>query len=137
MTNKLYQLMNWPKIEEIIYSECDNPHELLGPHRAGKQTLVQAYFPGAEQAQIVFEGTGQRVELELADEDGFFAALLPQRALAAEIFVSEGERRSRLPLPGEREGRQRERPRRGIPLRASDYRERYGQVPKRHPLYHL
>lgn len=23
MTNKLYQLMNWPKIEEIIYSECD------------------------------------------------------------------------------------------------------------------
>ena len=45
MTNKLYQLMNWPKIEEIIYSECDNPHELLGPHRAGKQTLVQAYFP--------------------------------------------------------------------------------------------
>nr|WP_300797297.1 1,4-alpha-glucan branching protein GlgB [uncultured Acetatifactor sp.] len=79
MTNKLYQLMNWPKIEEIIYSECDNPHELLGPHRAGKQTLVQAYFPGAEQAQIVFEGTGQRVELELADEDGFFAALLPRK----------------------------------------------------------
>ena len=79
MTNKLYQLMNWPKIEEIIYSECDNPHELLGPHKAGKQTLVQAYFPGAEQAQIVFEGTGQRVELELADEDGFFAALLPRK----------------------------------------------------------
>ncbi|MCI9651360.1 MAG: hypothetical protein HFH98_05750 [Lachnospiraceae bacterium] len=79
MTNKLYQLMNWPKIEEIIYSECDNPHELLGPHRAGKQTLVQAYFPGAEQAQIVFEETGQRAELELADEDGFFAALLPRK----------------------------------------------------------
>ena len=79
MTNKLYQLMNWPKIEEIIYSECDNPHELLGPHKVGKQTLVQAYFPGAEQAEIVFEGTGQRVELELADEDGFFAALLPQK----------------------------------------------------------
>lgn len=79
MTNKLYQLMNWPKIEEIIYSECDNPHELLGPHKAGKQTLVQAYFPGAEQAEIVFEETGQRAELELADEDGFFAALLPQK----------------------------------------------------------
>ena len=33
MTNKLYKLMNWAKIEEITYSECDNPHELLGPHK--------------------------------------------------------------------------------------------------------
>mgnify|MGYP000106677227 FL=1 len=23
MTNKLYKLMNWPQIEEITYSECD------------------------------------------------------------------------------------------------------------------
>ena len=76
MTNKLYQLMNWPKIEDIIYSDCDNPHELLGPHKAGKQFLIQAYFPGAVQAQIVFEATGEQVEMEQADEDGFFAVLL-------------------------------------------------------------
>ena len=76
MTKKLYNLMNWPKIEEIIYSESDNPHELLGPHKAGNQTLVQAYFPGARKAVIVFEGSGETVEMELADEDGFFAALV-------------------------------------------------------------
>ena len=31
MDNKLYKMMNWPRIEEIIYSEEDNPHEVLGP----------------------------------------------------------------------------------------------------------
>ena len=44
MTNKLYKLMNWAKIEEITYSECDNPHELLGPHKQGSKMLVQAFF---------------------------------------------------------------------------------------------
>ncbi len=55
MTNKLYKLMNWPKIEEIIYSECDSPHEILGPHKAGNQVLIQAYFPGAEAVSVVFD----------------------------------------------------------------------------------
>ena len=47
MNKKLYKLMNWADIEEIIYSECDHPQDLLGPHKAGNNTLVQAYFPGA------------------------------------------------------------------------------------------
>ncbi|MCI9337252.1 MAG: 1,4-alpha-glucan branching protein GlgB [Lachnospiraceae bacterium] len=89
MTNKLYQLMNWPKIEDIIYSECDNPHELLGPHKIGKQTLVQAYFPGAEQAKIVFEETGEQVEMEQADEDGFFAALLSRKEKELPVYHYE------------------------------------------------
>ena len=96
MDKKLYGLMNWPKIEEIIYSECDNPHELLGPHKSGKQTLVQAYFPGAVQADIIFDRSEkeegqhsaeekpmeetQAVRMELADEDGFFAALVSKKA---------------------------------------------------------
>ncbi len=79
MTQKLYNLMNWPKIEEIIYLECDNPHEVLGPHKAGNQTLVQAYFPGAAEVSVVFGESGKSVQMELADEDGFFAALLPEK----------------------------------------------------------
>ena len=59
MNNRLYKLMNWPKVEEIIYSECDNPHALLGPHKSGSQTLVQAYFPEAVKAAIVFNETGE------------------------------------------------------------------------------
>ena len=78
MTKKLYKLMNWPVIEEIIYSESDNPHATLGPHKVGNQTLVQAYFPGAKKVAIVYEQTEETVQMELADEDGFFAALLPE-----------------------------------------------------------
>ncbi len=77
MNNRLYKLMNWPKVEEIIYSECDNPHALLGPHKSGNQTLVQAYFPEAVKAAIVFNETGETFQMERADDDGYFAALLP------------------------------------------------------------
>ena len=77
MTKKLYKLMNWPVIEEIIYSESDDPHATLGPHKAGSQTLVQAYFPGAKKVSLVYEKTGESVAMELADGDGFFAVLLP------------------------------------------------------------
>ena len=41
MDNKLYKLMNWPRVEGIIYSEEDNPHEILGPHAVSKNTLFQ------------------------------------------------------------------------------------------------
>ena len=74
--------MNWAKIEEITYSECDNPHELLGPHKQGSKMLVQAFFPGAEKVTIHWKKTGQvgeaflaDVPMELADEEGYFAAL--------------------------------------------------------------
>ncbi|MCX4306184.1 MAG: 1,4-alpha-glucan branching protein GlgB [Acetatifactor sp.] len=94
MNNRLYKLMNWPKIEEIIYSECDAPHELLGPHKAGSQTLVQAFFPGAKEAAIVMEGTEEPVRMERADEDGYFAVLLPMPVKEVPVYhyvVMDGE----------------------------------------------
>ena len=41
MNDKLYKLMNWRDIEEIVYSESDDPHRLLGAHRAGSKLLIQ------------------------------------------------------------------------------------------------
>ncbi len=79
MTDKLYKLMNWPKIEEIIYGECDDPHALLGPHKSGTQTLLQAYFPGAREVKVQWdapEGYKEK-KMDLADEEGYFAVLLP------------------------------------------------------------
>ncbi len=76
MTNKLYKLMNWPAIEEIIYSEASNPHALLGPHTVGNNTLFQAFFPGAQKVQIQFVENMTEKDMEMADEDGFFALLL-------------------------------------------------------------
>ncbi len=82
MNKKLYKLMNWADIEEIIYSECDHPQDLLGPHKHGSNTLVQAYFPGAEAVSIKWvaaNGSSQITPMEVADEDGYFAVLLPEK----------------------------------------------------------
>lgn len=81
MNNKLYKLMNWPVIEEIIYSESDNPHATLGPHTIGGQTLLQAYFPGAEAVSVYLAAEDALRKMEKADEDGFFARLIPWRVI--------------------------------------------------------
>lgn len=75
MNNRLYKLMNWPRIEAIIYSEEDKPHELLGPHMTGKSVLFQAFFPGAESVKLmVGEEAGKK--MEMVDEEGYFACLV-------------------------------------------------------------
>ena len=88
--------MNWAKIEEITYSECDNPHELLGPHKQGSKMLVQAFFPGAEKVTIHWKKTGQvgeaflaDVPMELADEEGYFAALINAGKMAPYEYLVE------------------------------------------------
>lgn len=93
MDKKLYKLMNWPAIEEIVYSECDNPHAILGPHKAGNQTLVQTFIPGAKEVILFWmqsekdRETGKNsvvsydTKMEEADENGFFCALVPAKKL--------------------------------------------------------
>lgn len=87
MTNKLYKLMNWPAIEEVIYSEASNPHGILGPHASGSGTLLQAFFPGAESVQVQFLHDMSEKEMELADEDGFFALYLPKKKIGAYQYI--------------------------------------------------
>ena len=52
MDKKLYKVMNWPLIEEIVYSESADPHRILGTQKAGSNTLVQAFFPNAKEAYV-------------------------------------------------------------------------------------
>ncbi len=69
--------MDWAGIEEITYSESDHPHDILGAHKAGSSILVQAYFPGAASVTILPKNGEKTYPMELADENGFFAALVP------------------------------------------------------------
>ncbi len=73
MDNKLYKMMNWPEIESVIYSECDHPHEILGKHSAHGGSLIQCYFPEAKKVFINIKESGIKFEMQLADEEGFFA----------------------------------------------------------------
>lgn len=87
MTKKLYKMMNWPVIEEIIYSESQDPHATLGPHVQGNGTLIQAFFPGAQKVTLQLTKDMSEKEMELADDDGFFAVWLPTKNVGEYQYI--------------------------------------------------
>ena len=87
MTKKLYKMMNWPVIEEIIYSESQDPHATLGPHVQGNGMLIQAFFPGAQKVTLQLTKDMAEKEMELADDDGFFAVWLPVKNVGAYRYI--------------------------------------------------
>lgn len=98
MDKKLYKLMNWPLIEEIVYSESSDPHRILGTQKAGSQTLVQAFFPNCKEVYVhwvqkekdkdtgKFSNYAYDLKMEQADEVGFYAALIPAKKIDSYRF---------------------------------------------------
>ena len=89
MNKKLYKLMNWPEIEEIIYSESDNPHKILGAHVVGNSTLVQTYLPGAKSVVLQNKKEKKNLEMEKVDEEGFFAVLVSGKTPFSYEYLAE------------------------------------------------
>ena len=88
MKAKLYDLMNWAEIEGIVYSEEDKPASILGPHTVGSSTLYQAFFPDAKKVTLILEDKNKRVSMDVADEEGFFAALSAGKKSIHVLFIS-------------------------------------------------
>ena len=91
MNKKLYKLMNWPQIEGIIYSEADDPHAVLGAHVVGNSVLVQTFQPGAKSVRLQPLEGDKSYKMEQADEEGFFALLLPGKTVPAYEYIVESE----------------------------------------------
>ncbi len=85
MNKKQYAKMDWAGIESIVYSDCPHPYEMLAPIKSGKETLVQAFLPYAEEVDL-FVGDEKIAAMELVDEEGFFAAFIPGVAKKAYCF---------------------------------------------------
>ena len=99
MKAKLYDLMNWAQIEGIVYSEEDKPGTILGPHTVGSSTLFQAFFPDAKKVTLILEDKNKRVPMDVADEEGFFAATAAGKKAGPysyEVITKEGERENRF-----------------------------------------
>ena len=77
MEKKLYDLMDWAGIEELVYSEASDPGRLLGAHPTEDGLLIQAYIPNAKTVTVRLGK--EEIPMEMADEGGFFAALLEGR----------------------------------------------------------
>ena len=82
MDKALYDLMDWAGIEELVYSEASNPHNMLGAHMTEAGMLVQAFIPTARDITVKITSTGKTYQMELADDAGFFAALIPRKTMA-------------------------------------------------------
>ncbi len=87
MSNKLNKLLNPVKINEIVYSECDNPHEVLGPHIVGNQVLFQLFYPGAMSAKLRLMDTRKDYSMQMISSEGYFAFLLPLKEMGEYRYV--------------------------------------------------
>ena len=87
--DKLYGLMNWRNIEGIVYSDIGNPRSVLGMKVTKDGKLVGAFVPDAQNISIRVEGVKKLYPMELMDEEGYFAALLPKTTKGNYKFVVE------------------------------------------------
>ena len=91
MEQKLYDQMDWAGIEELVYSEASDPHKLLGPHVTEDGLLVQAFIPTAVSITVKLTGNGKKYPMEMADEAGFFAVLIPRKSVTPYTLLVEYE----------------------------------------------
>ena len=79
MDAKLYVLMDWAAVEELVYSESSNPHEFLGPHLMKEGLVIQAFIPTASSITVRLSESGKEYPMDLEDEAGYFAVLIPRK----------------------------------------------------------
>ena len=92
MSDKLYELMDWPEIEAIVYSEESEPRRVLGPRVTEEGILIQCFLPGAVQAKILLTKEKQTYDMVMEDEAGFFAVLIPGNKIPKyKVEMQDGE----------------------------------------------
>lgn len=40
MSERLYDMMDWPEIEAVVYSEESEPKRILGPRKTDRKSVV-------------------------------------------------------------------------------------------------
>lgn len=87
MTKKLYKILDFPRIEGVVYSEEDKPHEILGLKKQLGGYLIQAFFPYAKKVYACIKDKKdiKEYEMELVDEEGFFAVYISKLTVIDKI----------------------------------------------------
>lgn len=89
MDNKLYKMMNWPKIEGIEYCDQDDPGTVLGPHLVKEGLLIQAYVPDAVKVQVRLTASKKTYDMEKMDDQGLYAVLIDSKSLLKYKIIAE------------------------------------------------
>ncbi|MEE0693639.1 MAG: 1,4-alpha-glucan branching protein GlgB [Lachnospiraceae bacterium] len=93
MDKKLYDMMDWAGVEAIIYSEEDHPEQYLGPHQVEDGITIQAFFPDAREVTVKAGAVGKEKKylMDMEDETGYFAVLIPGKRIPAYTFLVKYE----------------------------------------------
>lgn len=89
MQDILESLLDWKAMEDILYSECDNPHDILGAHCTEEGVVVLTFIPEhVESVKLKYE-TGETFDMEAIDGEyqGFFAILLEEKKINPYTFL--------------------------------------------------
>ncbi len=84
-------MMNWADIEAVVYSEADNPHDIMGCKGVAGGTLIQTFQPGAKKIKVKIEKSKMVYEMEEADEAGYFAVIVKEKGKFSYSFLVEKE----------------------------------------------
>lgn len=87
MDKTLYDMMDWAGIEELVYSEASDPHQLLGPHVTEAGLLIQVFIPTAVSVSVKILTSGKKYPMEMKDEAGFFAVLIPRKSVTDYVLL--------------------------------------------------
>ena len=74
MDKKLYKMMDWARVEQIVYSEEDDPHSYLGAHFVKGGWMISCFFPGAQKCSAFVND--KEYKMDMMDEEGFFSVLV-------------------------------------------------------------
>ena len=91
MADKLYDWMDWPKIEAVVYSEENETRSILGSVVTPDGILIQCFFPGKENICVKTLPDETVYPMVMEDEAGYFAALIPGDTIPDYVFMIEEE----------------------------------------------
>ena len=79
MSDKMYQYMNWPEIEAVVYLDSDCPSKVLGQRLVRGGLLVQTYVPDGKRVALKNLDTQKLVEMERVEDDGYYCVMLKEK----------------------------------------------------------
>lgn len=81
MTDKVYEYMDWPEIEAVVYGEEASPRDVMAPRLTTDGILIQGFFADADQAEVLIGKNTYKMEKQ--DDAGYFAVMIPGRKIPA------------------------------------------------------
>lgn len=88
MAHKLEDWMQWPEIEALVYAECGRPETVLGPKKVDRShVLVTTFQQDVDDVKVKVLDTKREYKMELMDEAGYYAALIPAKKIPSYRFL--------------------------------------------------